>query len=146
MLGAWGKGIFPGYPEALGEANMNMVRLSSWLAIAVGAILAVAQVARNLDNAERWMSWSIDVAAGLIMIAAGLLALRKQTTRLLPVGWSFALGLYAAAFLTHLTVLQKAEGNWYEAELKLVLILGGLLSATLVGLALVLFAPREQAR
>ena len=125
---------------------MNMVRLSSWLAIAVGSVLAVAQLVRNFDNTERWMTWSIDVVAGLIIVAAGLLALRKQTTRLLPVGWSFALGLYAAAFLTHLTILQRADGDWRQAELRLVLILGGLLTATLVGLALVLFAPRDQTR
>jgi len=121
-----------------------MIKLSSWLAIAVGAVLAVAQIARNLDNPDNWMSWSIDVFAGLVIVAAGLLALRKQTTRLLPVGWSFALGLYAAAFLTHLTLMQKAEGEWYQAEMKLVVVLGGLLAATLVGLALVMFAPRDQ--
>jgi hypothetical protein len=121
-----------------------MVRLSSWLAIAMGALLAIAQLARNFNNPEHWMTWTIDVAAGLIMIAAGLLALRKRTTRLLPVGWAFALGLYAAAFLTHLTILQKADGEWYQAELRLVVILGGLLAATLAGLALVMFAPREQ--
>jgi hypothetical protein len=121
-----------------------MLKLSSWLAIAVGALLAIGQVVRNYDNPEHWMTWAVDVVAGLIIVAAGLLALRKRTTRLLPVGWSFAMGLYAAAFLTHLTILQKAQGEWYEAELKLVLIVGALLGATVIGLVLVMFAPREQ--
>ena len=121
-----------------------MVKLSSWLAIAVGALLAIAQLVRNYDNPENWMTWAIDVAAGLVIVAAGLLALRKQTTRLLPVGWSFALGLYAAAFLTHLTTLQEATGDWYQDELRLTLILGVLLGATFVGLVLVMFAPRDQ--
>lgn len=120
-----------------------MLKLSAWLAIAVGLLLAAGQVARNYDNMENVQTWAVDVFAGLVMVASGLLALRKQTTRLLPVGWSFACGLYVTAFITHLTIMQEASGDWYIAEQRLVFIIGGLLTVSLAGLALVLFAPKQ---
>lgn len=122
-----------------------MLKLSSWLAIVVGAAVAVAQVYRNYDNPEHWMTWGIDVLAGLLIVGCGVAALRKQNTRMLPVGWSFAIGLYASAFLTHLTLLGQAEGAWYQSELKLVMILGGLLTAATAGLVMVMLSPKPKA-
>ncbi|TAL30037.1 hypothetical protein [Phenylobacterium sp.] len=121
-----------------------MLRLSSWLAILVGAGVAVAQVVRNYDNTERWMTWGIDVVAGLLILGCGIAALRKQNTRLLPVGWAFAIGLYASAFLTHVTLLSRAKGDWHENELQLVMILGALLVASTAGLVMVMLAPKPK--
>jgi len=121
-----------------------MVKLSAWMAIAVGALLAAAQLYRNYDNLENWMTWTIDIVAGLVMVVAGLLALRKQTTRLLPVGWAFAIGLFASGTFSHLNALRMVEGQLYVAEQRLVMILGALDLVCLVGVALVLFAPRQQ--
>lgn len=121
-----------------------MVKLSAWMAIAVGALLAAAQVLRNYDNLANWTTWTVDVFAGVIMVVAGLLALRKQTTRLLPVGWSFAAGLFASGTVTHWNALQSGVASeLYAAEQRLVLILGTLDLICIMGVALVLFAPRQ---
>lgn len=121
-----------------------MIKLSAWMAIAVGALLAAAQLLRNYDNLANWTTWMVDVLAGVIMVVAGLLALRKQTTRLLPVGWSFAAGLFASGTVTHWNALQSGVASeLYAVEQRLFLILGALDLVCIVGVALVLFAPRR---
>lgn len=120
-----------------------MVKLSAWMAIAVGALLAVAQIYRNYDNLANWTMWTIDVAAGIVMVVAGLLALRKQTTRLLPVGWSFAAGLFASGTVSHWNTLKVVTGELYASEQRLFMILGVLDLVCIAGVALVLFAPKQ---
>jgi peptidoglycan/LPS O-acetylase OafA/YrhL len=115
-----------------------MFKLSAWLAIGVGAAIAIAQVARNFDNLENWPMWTIDLIAAALLIAAGALALRRQETRLLTVGWSFALGLYVSALVSHQRTLEIAEGARHAAALQLVVIALGLVALSLAGLGLVL--------
>jgi len=120
-----------------------MVRLSAWFAIAVGIAIAVAQIYRNYNNWENWTTWMIDEFAAAVLIAAGLLALRKQTTRLLPVGWSFACGLYAAGSISHWNALKVTSGETYASEYQLAIFLAVIEAIALVGLALVLFGKRS---
>ncbi|MFZ5719473.1 MAG: hypothetical protein ACOY5Y_08410 [Pseudomonadota bacterium] len=115
-----------------------MSKLSAWLAIAVGLMVAVAQIVRNYDNWENWPSWMVDEAAAAILVAAGVAALRKRTTRFLPVGWSFAAGLYISALINHAHILSLSTGAHHAAELRIVMIVAGLLAVSLVGLGLVL--------
>ena len=120
-----------------------MIRLSALMAIAVGALLGVAQLARNYDNLANWPTWTIDVFAAVVLVIAGLLALRKRTTRLLPVGWSFACGLFASSFVSHWNTTRIVEGEILAAEQRLVMIIGVLVALCLSGIVLVLFAPRN---
>lgn len=122
-----------------------MLRLSAWLAILVGVGVAVAQLVRNYDNWENWPSWMVDEAAAAILVAAGLAALRKRTTRILPVAWAFAAGLYVSALIHHAHILSMSTGALYAAEQRIVIIVAGLLGASLAGLALVLFDRRNGA-
>ena len=121
-----------------------MLKLSAWLAILVGVGVAVAQIIRNYDNWENWPSWMVDEAAAAILIAAGVAALRKRTTRLLPVGWAFAAGLYVSALINHAHVMSLSTGALYAAEQRIVIIVAGLFAASLAGLALVLFDRRNR--
>ena len=120
-----------------------MVKLSAWLSIVVGVLLAAAQLLRNWDNWANWPSWMVDEFAAVVMIAAGLLALRKRTTRLLPVGWSFACGLYISALIGHLNTMANSEGELHMAAQKLVIIVGGLLGLSFAGLVMVIFGRRS---
>lgn len=122
-----------------------MIKLSAWLAIGVGAAIAVAQVARNFDNLENWPMWAIDLVAAAILVAAGVLALRRQATRLLTVGWSFSLGLYLSALVAHLRTLGLVEGPRHDATLQLVVIVLGLVALSLAGLGMgLLRRPKAQ--
>lgn len=120
-----------------------MIKLSAWMAIAVGLLLGAAQAARNYDNLANWPTWSIDILAAIVMVVAGLLALRKRTTRLLPVGWSFGCGLYVSSFVSHWNATHIVTGELLEAEQQLTLIIGAIVALCLVGIVLVLFAPRD---
>lgn len=122
-----------------------MTKLSAWLAIVMGAGVAVAQIVRNHDNWENWPSWMVDEAAAAILIAAGVAALRRRTTRFLPVAWAFAAGLYVSALITHAHALALSDGPFHAARQQLVFIVAGLLAVSLVGLALVLFDRRSKA-
>ena len=122
--------------------TLGMVKLSAWLAIAVGVVLAAAQLLRNYDNWQNWPTWMIDELAAVVLVAAGLLALRRRTTRLLPVGWAFACGLYAAGVVSRWNALGPATAEAYGAEQRLMAAVAGLVGVSLVGLALVLFSRK----
>jgi hypothetical protein len=128
--------------SALGHWGRTMVKLSAWLSIAAGITLGAAQLLRNWENWQNWPSWMVDEFAALVMIAAGLLALRKRTTRLLPVGWSFACGLYVSALIGHLNTLAASDGELHVATQRLVVIVAGLLGVSVLGLVLVIFDRR----
>ena len=121
-----------------------MMTLSAWLSIGVGVVLGAGQLFRNWGNWDQWMSWGVDIFAAVVMVVAGLLALRKRTTRLLPVGWAFGIGLYVSALVSHLMVMLVVEpGALHDAKRQLVVIISGLLALMLAGLALVLFDRRK---
>jgi hypothetical protein len=121
----------------------EMIRLSAWFAIAVGVVIAVAQIVRNNDNWENWSTWMIDEFAAVVLVIAGVLALRKQTTRLLPVAWSFAVGLYAGAAISHWNGLKATSGETYAREYQLAILLAVVELIALAGLALVMFSKRQ---
>lgn len=126
----------------LGDKHMTM--LSAWLSIGIGVLLGGAQLYRNWGHWDNWMGWGVDIFAALVMVVAGLLALRKRTTRLLPVGWAFGIGLYVSALINHLMVMLTVEpGPLYDAKQQLVMIISVLLVLLLAGLALVLFDRKK---
>lgn len=122
-----------------------MTTLSAWLSIGVGLALGAAQLFRNWGKWDNWMMWGVDVFAAAVMVVAGLLALRKRTTRLLPVGWAFAIGLYVSAVLNHLTTMLTLEpGPYHDAKQQLVIIISGILVLLFAGLAMVLFDRKSR--
>jgi len=120
-----------------------MRKLSAWLAIAVGVAVAIAQLYRNWGNWENWLTWTVDEFAAAVLIVAGASALRSPITRLLPVGWAFACGLWSAGAIIHFNGLDNAPADRLDLEQQLVVLLSGLLVVTLIGLALVMFDRRK---
>jgi hypothetical protein len=121
-----------------------MLRLSSWMAMAVGALLAAAQIARNYDNLARWPAWGIDVAAGVILVYGGWRALRRRSDRSLAAAWAFAAGLFLSAFVSHLQAWQEADplGPLHAAEQRLMLIVGVLLAVSAAGVVMSLLGRK----
>lgn len=121
-----------------------MLRLSSWMAMAVGALLAAGQLVRNYDNLAKWPGWGIDVAAGIILVYGGWRALRRQSDRSLAAAWAFAAGLFLSAFVSHLQAWLEADplGLLYVSEQRLVLIVGVLLALSAVGVAMSLLGRK----
>lgn len=122
-----------------------MRKYSAWLAIAAGVIVVVAQIYRNWNNWANWMTWTVDELAALFLIAAGISALRRPVTRLLPVAWSFACGLWAAGAIIHYNSLPKTPGPHQTMETELSVLLAGLTVLTGIGLVLVMLDRRHEA-
>ena len=110
-----------------------MGRLSAWLAIAFGAAVAVAQIARNWDNLDHWPTWAIDELAAAVLIVSGVRALQGKPTRALMVGWSFACGLYLSGFASH-----AVRAQYFAGGLLLAAIVGVMFAVSVAGLALIL--------
>ena len=119
-------------------------RLSGWLAIAVGAVVVVAQIYRNWGNWGSWPTWAVDEFAAIALVVAGVSALRRPVTRLLPVAWAFACGLWLAGAIIHYNSLPQIPGPHMAHEQQVLVLLGGLAVLTAVGLALVMFDRRGE--
>jgi hypothetical protein len=121
-----------------------MLRLSSWLAIAVGALLAAAQIARNYDNLENWPTWGIDVMSGAILVYGGWRALRRRSDRSLAAAWAFAAGLFLSAFVSHYQAWTTADpaGGLHAAEQRIALIVAALLAVSGAGVAMSLLGRK----
>jgi hypothetical protein len=119
-------------------------RLSGWLAIAVGLVVLAAQLYRNWGNWESWMTWVVDEFAALALIGAGVSALRRPVTRLLPVAWAFACGLWLAGAIIHFNSLPDIPGAHLAHEQEISGLLGALALLTAAGLALVMLDRRSE--
>jgi hypothetical protein len=119
--------------------------LSGWLAIAVGIVVVVAQLYRNWDNWGSWMTWMVDELAALALIGAGLSALRRPVTRLLPVAWAFACGLWVGGAIIHFNSLPQIPGPHLAHEKEISALLAALAALTAAGLALVMLDRRNEA-
>jgi hypothetical protein len=119
------------------SGEFAMMRLSAWLSIAAGAVLGVAQAVRNLDNWANWPTWMLDEAAAAMMIAGGVLALRRGGSRGLTASWGVAAGLYGSALVSHLLALSDIHNpERRAAQGQLTMIIGALLVVAVVGLAM----------
>ena len=124
-----------------------MLRLSSWMAMAVGSLLVVGQVVRNRHHLELWPNWGVDVLAGLILVYGGWRALRRGSDRSLAAAWAFPAGLFLSAFVSHVQAVETApEGSaFYATELQITLIVGGLLTLAVAGVVMSLLGRKGAA-
>jgi hypothetical protein len=121
-----------------------MLRLSGWLAIAVGLALAAGQAVRNYDNLQNWPGWGIDIAAGLILLYGGWRSLKRRSDRSLAAAWGFAAGLFLSAFVSHAQAVMTADshGEFYASEQRLVLIIAALSLTSAAGLVMSLLGRK----
>ena len=126
-----------------GRGALKMLRLSSWMAMAVGALLVVGQVVRNRHHLELWPNWGVDVLAGLILVYGGWRALRRRSDRSLAAAWAFPAGLFLSAFVSHVQAVQTAaEGAYQTSELRIAVIVAGLLAVSVAGVAMSLLGRK----
>ena len=121
-----------------------MLKLSAWLALAVGLALGGAQLLRNWDNLTNWPTWGMDLAAAALLVFAGERQLRAGSGRFLAGAWGLALGLYVSSFVSHQQVLAQAAlgGPLHATEQMFSAVTGGLALTALAGLCLSMSARR----
>jgi hypothetical protein len=124
-----------------------MLRASSRLALAFGAFLAIAEVARNWGNWQWWPFWLVDFVAAALLVAGATAALRRHPRGpvFLSLAWGFTSAMFYMSFWSHIEHFeQPAEGN--VAQGPLTLIIGVMWGLTLLGALLSLAAkPRGDA-
>ena len=112
-----------------------MLRMSAWLAVALGSVLAAGQLYRNWGNWEPWITWGVDVLGGLALVAAGALALRRADARYLPAAWGFTAGLYVSSLIGHSLRPRDVSPELLAAHDARALIVTALMAVSLLGLA-----------
>lgn len=65
-----------------------MTKISAWLAMAFGLSLAVLEAVRNWGNWQWWPFWMVDYVAAGLLVAGGVLTLRRGVDRWLTSGWA----------------------------------------------------------
>ena len=122
-----------------------MLRAAAHLALAFGAFLALAELARNWGNWQWWPFWLVDfIAAGLLAAGASrTLRERPGGGALLSGAWGFTTAMFYMSFWSHIEHIdESAEGNL--AQRPLTVIIGILWIVTLVGFGLTLAAARRR--
>jgi hypothetical protein len=116
-----------------------MGRISAYLAIFTGTALSLAETWLNWGDWQPWPFFVVDYLAAAMLVLGGLRTLRKQKggLRLLAGGWGFTAGMAWMAFF--LTWQQAGAGSDFTDTVTpnaLLALIGALLIASLVGLAL----------
>lgn len=122
-----------------------MTRISAWLAIAFGLSLSVLEVLRNWDDWQWWPFWVVDYFAAALLVAGGVLALRRGVDRWLTAGWGFACAMFWMSYFGHLGDLMQAGLGADAREQRLTMIIGVLFALTVAGLLLSLLGRTKRA-
>ena len=79
------------------------VRLSAYLAITYGVILAVLEAVRNWGNWQWWPFWAIDYLMATMLILGGWLVLKKakRSMSMLACAWGVSFGASYMSFWSH---------------------------------------------
>jgi hypothetical protein len=120
-----------------------MLRIASILALAFGAFLAVAELARNWGSWQWWPFWLVDFIASALLIAGALRTLRAAPGGhpLLCGAWGFTSAMFYMSFWSHVEhIHEAAEGNFEQRPLTVVI--GVMWAITILGFVLGVFASR----
>jgi hypothetical protein len=121
-----------------------MLRTASILALAFGAFLTVAELARNWGSWQWWPFWLVDfIAAGLLMVGASrTLRARPGGHALLCGAWGFTSAMFYMSFWSHVEhIHEAAEGNFEQRPLTIVI--GVMWAITIVGFVLAVASSRR---
>lgn len=117
------------------------LRVSAWLAIAFGTLLAVLEIARNWGDWQWWPFWVVDYAAAALLLYGGIAALNRRGTGWLAAGWGFACALFWGSFFGHYETVREGIVREPDEE-QLTLIIGIMFAITVGGLAATLVGLR----
>ncbi len=105
-----------------------------------GLTLAILEVVRNWGAWQWWPFWVVDYIAAAMLIAGGLIALRRGATHLLCAAWSFACAMFWMSFFAHLDGTLKAGSAVSMREQSMTTATGVMLAITAVGMISALLA------
>ena len=108
-----------------------MIALSARIAIAFGAFLAIAEVARNWGDWQPWPWWVVDYIAVALLLYGGRAALPGRPLRnVTPLcgAWGFACAMFYGSFFSHLESLNEKGTGPIESH-TLTLTIGVLFAA-----------------
>ena len=123
-----------------------MSRAAARLALAFGAILALAELARNWGSWQWWPFWLVDFVAAGLLVAGASLALRGHArgAPMLAGAWGFTSAMFYMSFWSHVEHFNEpADGNLAQGPLTIVI--GAMWVVTIVGFVLSLLATRRPA-
>ena len=123
-------------------------KISAWLAVAFGAFLSVAEIARNWGNWEYWPFWLIDYIAVALLLLGGIAVIRgDRAGRWLAAAWGFATAMFYGSFFDHLhdVMNNTVDPADVAREPRLTIIIGVLFALTLIGFALALWPRKAEA-
>ncbi|WP_309092005.1 hypothetical protein [Phenylobacterium sp.] len=110
--------------------------MSAWLAVVFGAALSVLEVLRNWPTWQWWPYWLVDYIAAALLVAGGILALRRRGEKWLTAGWAFACAMLWASYFTKLEQALEATATLSARDERLMNIIGAMFLITIVGLVL----------
>ena len=121
-----------------------MTRAAAILALAFGAVLTVAEAARNWGDWQWWPFWLVDFVAAALLVAGGLRALQRRPggRALLCGAWGFSTAMFYMSFWSHVASFgEPVDGNLGHGPLTVAV--GALWILTIVGLVLATLGARE---
>lgn len=115
------------------------IKLSAFMAIGYGLILAILEAVRNWGNWQWWPYWLIDYIMAAMLIYGGLLALKKARSgfKVLACAWGVSFGASYMSFWSHVENFDNpAHGN--ISQTPLTYLIGLSLIACVLGFVLLL--------
>ena len=116
------------------------LKISAFMAIGFGLVLAVLEAVRNWGDWQWWPYWAIDYIMASLLVLGGVLVLRKtkRARQVLACAWGVSFGAGYMSFWSHVeNFTNPAHGNISQAPLTYLIgfgliccILGFLLSLT----------------
>ncbi len=96
------------------------MKLSAYMAIILGLVLAFLEAVRNWGNWQWWPYWVIDYIMAVLLISGGILVLlgKKASGRVLACAWGVSFGAGYMSFWSHVENFHNpAHGNISQAPL-----------------------------
>lgn len=137
----------PGWAKP-GDREGLMGKISGFLAIVTGVVLALVETWLNWGDWQWWPYFVVDYLAAALLLIGGYRTLRKMSggLRLLSGAWGFTAGMIWIAFF--ITIEQQAARSDFTDSVSpqsLVLLMGLLLVVSLAGLAMTVLHKESKA-
>jgi len=101
-------------------ASHMKLKISAYMAIVFGCVLAILEAIRNWGNWQWWPYWMIDYIMATLLILGGFLVLKKTRTsgQILASAWGVSFGAGYMSFWSHVENFNEvAHGNISQTPL-----------------------------
>ena len=124
-----------------------MLRVSSVLGVLTGLLLAAGEVQANWGDWQWWPWWLVDFVAAALLVAGGLMSLRKHPKGplLLAMAWTFTAGMVWMSLAGNIADGVDAGRDARMAG-SYVYLLSALLATSIIGALLTFVAKTSQSK